>query len=260
MKNKNHSIKPIVYNIIFWCSTIVCVILTFWNWFFKFDRPETLNYVRIACLIGIGAFKGQYLIRLKDYIENIDYRVIKKLVSQNTHGKGHKVLGKPKGIIICCADAKTDKLCNFIDYEEELGSFLGSPADSKKYHAFIGLDNKDNVTIINTVSYSECCFSCGNGTNGSYDNAPNGHLQVAICEGDMQNVEYFSNAVFEAAIQYCAYICKTHGISYKNVISDKETFDLGYSSQYGAFDEWLCTNGKTMSDFRKLLKRRLKGL
>ena len=115
MKNKNHSIKPIVYNIIFWWSTIVCVILTFWNWFFKFDRPETLNYVRIACLIGIGAFKGQYLIRLKDYIENIDYRVIKKLVSQNAHGKGHKVLGKPKGIIICCADAKTDKLCNFID-------------------------------------------------------------------------------------------------------------------------------------------------
>ena len=76
----------------------------------------------------------------------------------------------------------------------------------------------------------------------------------------MQNVEYFSNAVFEAAIQYCAYVCKTHGIPYKNVISDKEVFALGYSSQYGAFDEWLCTNGKTMNDFRKLLKRRLKGL
>ena len=114
MKNKNPVVKPYVYNIIFISCVVICGILTFWNWIFEFERPEMLNYIRIATLSGILIFKGKYAISLKEYINNLDYRVIKKLVSQNTFESGNKTIGKPKGIIIRSAGKETTKLNRFI--------------------------------------------------------------------------------------------------------------------------------------------------
>lgn len=124
-------------------------------------------------------------------------------------------------------------------------------------HAFIGKNDKGEVEIYQTLPYDYACWGCGSGSKGSYNYAPYPHIQFEICEDNLNNKSYFDK-VFNAAIEYCAYLCKKLNINVENIVSHKEAAKAGYASNHGDPENWLSKYNKNMDWFRTQVKNKLK--
>lgn len=166
-------------------------------------------------------------------------------------------IGRISGIVIHTASEKTPFLNRFVDLEDELGKTEKNNHWNKKGaplmpHGFIGLNKRKEIIVINTVSYDISTRICGKGINGSYDK---GYIHITICDGLEYDKDYFNEAVFGAAVQYCARLCRKFSLISEQIITDKTAYDLGYASQYSDFEIWLTANGKTIDDFRKAVRK-----
>ena len=184
------------------------------------------------------------------------YRVLTKYQTENDCYKAAKPIGTVKGIVVHSTGAPNPELRRYVDYPEELGSnsynnHWNMAGVRLMVHAFIGYDKNQDIAIVNTLPYSYACWGCGAGDNGSYNN---GYIQFEICEDSTQDEAYFNEAVFGAAVQYCAYLCNTFSLSVDSIVSHKEAHDLGYASNHGDPDHWLTIYGKTMDDFRNAVR------
>lgn len=124
-------------------------------------------------------------------------------------------------------------------------------------HAYIGCNDKGNVEIYHTLPYNYACWGCGSSSKGSYNYAPYPHIQFEICEDSLNNKAYFDKA-FNAAIEYCAYLCKKLNINVENIVSHKEAAKAGYASNHGDPENWLNLYGKNMDWFRTQVRNKLK--
>lgn len=124
-------------------------------------------------------------------------------------------------------------------------------------HAYIGCNNNGDVEVYHTLPYNYACWGCGSGSKGSYNYAPYAHIQFEICEDNLNNKSYFDKA-FNAAIEYCAYLCKKLNINVENIVSHKEAAKAGYASSHGDPENWLTKYGKNMDWFRAQVKNELK--
>lgn len=124
-------------------------------------------------------------------------------------------------------------------------------------HAYIGCNDKGNVEIYHTLPYNYACWGCGSGKKGSYNYSPYPHIQFEICEDSLNNKVYFDKA-FNAAIEYCAYLCEKLNINVENIISHKEAAKAGYASNHGDPENWLSKYNKNMDWFRAQVKNKLK--
>ncbi len=124
-------------------------------------------------------------------------------------------------------------------------------------HAYIGCNDKGNVEIYHTLPYNYACWGCGSGKKGSYNYSPYPHIQFEICEDSLNNKVYFDKA-FNAAIEYCAYLCEKLNIKVENIISHKEAAKAGYASNHGDPENWLSKYNKNMDWFRAQVKNKLK--
>lgn len=124
-------------------------------------------------------------------------------------------------------------------------------------HAYIGCNDKGIVEVYNTLPYNYACWGCGSGSKGSYNYDPYPHLQFEICEDSLNNKAYFDKA-FNAAIEYCVYLCKKLNINVENIVSHKEAAKSGYASSHGDPENWLSKYGKNMDWFRTQVKNKLK--
>lgn len=124
-------------------------------------------------------------------------------------------------------------------------------------HAYIGCNDKGVVEVYHTLPYNYACWGCGSGSKGSYNYAPYPHIQFEICEDNLKNKAYFDKA-FNAAIEYCAYLCKKLDINVENIVSHKEAAKAGYASNHGDPENWLNLYGKNMDWFRTQVRNKLK--
>ena len=124
-------------------------------------------------------------------------------------------------------------------------------------HAYIGCNDKGTVEVYHTLPYNFACWGCGSGSKGSYNYAPYPHIQFEICEDSLNNKVYFDKA-FNAAIEYCAYLCKKLGINVENIVSHREASKAGYASNHGDPENWLSKYNKNMDWFRTQVKSKLK--
>jgi N-acetylmuramoyl-L-alanine amidase len=124
-------------------------------------------------------------------------------------------------------------------------------------HAYIGRNDKGIVEVYHTLPYNYACWGCGSGSKGSYNYDPYPHLQFEICEDSLNNKAYFDKA-FNAAIEYCVYLCKKLNINVENIVSHKEAAKAGYASSHGDPENWLSKYGKNMDWFRTQVKNKLK--
>lgn len=124
-------------------------------------------------------------------------------------------------------------------------------------HAYIGCSDKDVVEVYHTLPYNYACWGCGSGSKGSYNYTPYPHIQFEICEDSLNNKEYFDKA-FNAAIEYCAYLCTKLNINVENIVSHKEAAKVGYASNHGDPENWLSKYGKNMDWFRAQVKNKIK--
>lgn len=189
------------------------------------------------------------------------YRMLTKYQTNNDCYKSSRSIGKITGIVVHSTGVNNPNLKRYVDYPEELGvNNYGNHWNQSgeiMVHGFIGYDKNNNVTIVNTLPYDYACWGCGSGPNGSYNYSPNGHIQFEICEDSKQNRTYFYSAVLEAAVQYCAYLCKRFSLPVESIVSHKEAHDLGYASNHGDPDHWLTIYDKTMDDFRTAVRIRM---
>ena len=123
----------------------------------------------------------------------------------------------------------------------------------KCVHAFIGKDKNGTVRVYQTLPWDYRCWGCGSGQKGSYNDSA---IQFEILEDAMTDKNYFNKA-FTAAIELCAYLCKTFNISVDQIVSHKEAHALGYASNHGDCDKWLSKFGKDMNWFRSEVKKLL---
>ena len=171
-------------------------------------------------------------------------------------------IGVPKGIVVHSTGVNNPFLKRYVDYPEEVGvnsngNHWNQSGIDTMVHAFIGLDKNNNVAIVNTLPYTYACWGVGSGSKGSYNYSPNGHIQFEICEDGLDDFAYFNDAVFGAAVEYCAYLCRRFSFSVNSIVSHKETHALGYGSNHGDPENWLTNFEKTMNDFRTAVEAQL---
>ena len=124
-------------------------------------------------------------------------------------------------------------------------------------HAYIGCNDNGVVEVYHTLPYNYACWGCGSGSKGSYNYNPYPHIQFEICEDSLNNKAYFDKA-FNAAIEYCAYLCKKLNIKVENIVSHREASKAGYASNHGDPENWLSKFGKNMDWFRTQVKTKMK--
>lgn len=184
---------------------------------------------------------------------------------------------KPVGIVVHSTGCDNELLRRYVqpttanpDYREilaDLGKNVYNNHLNQEYingeyndicmHAFIGKNDKGEIEIYQTLPYDYACWGCGHGSKGSYNYAPYPHIQFEICEDSLNNKAYFDKA-FNAAIEYCAYLCKKLNINVENIVSHKEAAKAGYASNHGDPENWLNLYGKNMDWFRTQVRNKLK--
>lgn len=162
----------------------------------------------------------------------------------------------PKGIVVHSTGFNNPYLKRFVDCEAEVGKnthgnhWNTATPDNRKVcvHAFIGYDKNQNVRVAEILPLDICCWGVGSGSKGSYNYNPP-HIQFEICE-DARTDEVYYRKAFGLAIEYCAYLCRTLGLTEKQIVSHKEAHVLGYGCNHIDPDHWMKNFGENMDDFR----------
>lgn len=218
---------------------------------------HTLVHISAIPLGVYFAVKG-FLISREDYV------VIEKHQMYNISYREPRRIQKIEGIVIHATNDKTKYLKRYVDYPSELGlnenyNHWNQTEALPMAHVFIGYNKNHEVVIVNTTPYYYACRCCGKGSKGTYDMAPNGHIQIVICESEDYNKEYFEDAMFGAVLQHCVSLIRKFRLESDTIVSDREVYDLGYAAVHSNLEEWMLEYGKTMEDFRFAVKMRLKG-
>ena len=179
---------------------------------------------------------------------------------------------EPIGIIIHSTGANNPNLKRYVqpssddkDYDYII-SVLGKNqysnshnrnASSKSMHYYIGKTASGLVDIVKTLPHNVACWGCGNGSKGSYNYEPYGHIQFEVCEDNLKNKEYFDEC-YSKIIGLCSKICIEENLPTSTIISHKEAHTNGYASNHRDIDHWLKIYGKTMNDVRNDVENNIK--
>lgn len=179
--------------------------------------------------------------------------------------------GKPVGIVVHSTGANNKNLKRYVqplktdsNYDEiiadigknNFGNSWNRSTVNKCVHAMIGINRAGTVETYEILPYNICAWGVGKGKNGSYNYNPTAYIQFEILEDNLKN-EYYFEAAFKEAIEYCAYLCKMFDLSVDSICSHKEAHDAGYGSGHADCDHWLKKFGKNMDWFRAEVNRLL---
>lgn len=126
--------------------------------------------------------------------------------------------------------------------------------------AYIGKLNDGTVAVYQTLPWDMRCWISGKGRNGNANRL--GYMGFEICEDDLQDEQYFKEAVMSAAVNLTAHLCQIMGRTPDTVVSSYREGDalavmdhselaaLGLSSGHADITHWLKQYGKQMDDFR----------
>ena len=169
---------------------------------------------------------------------------------------------KPMGIVVHTTGAVNPNCARYVDCVEELGknqynnhwnkpkSEWSNPKNIKSMHAFIGLDKNKQVVVAETLPQDIACWGVGGGPKGSYNRDPVAHLQFEICEGSHKTGEAHFREVFQTAAEYCAHLCRKHGIKVSNICGHFEAHARGYGSPHADPKPYFKAYGETIDSFR----------
>lgn len=165
----------------------------------------------------------------------------------------------PKGIMVHSTGANNPFLKRYIGPDDGLlGKNLYSnhwnqyKPDGRKVcaHAFIGKLADGSIATYQTLPWNHRGWHAGDSANDT-------HIGFEICEDNLSDPSYFV-AVYKEATELCAFLCKTFGLTEKNIICHSEGYKLGIASNHSDVMHWFPKHGKSMDSFRaevgKLLK------
>lgn len=169
----------------------------------------------------------------------------------------------PKGIVVHSTGANNPNLKRYVQPDDgiigknDYSNDLNRSGQDVCVHAFIGKDKNGKVKCYQTLPFDYCCWGVGSGSKGSYNYNP-AYIQFEMCEDGLTDKTY-CKAVYDKAVEFCAYICKTYNISTDNIVSHHEAGQRGMGSSHVDPDNWWGKHGYTMDGFRKAVKSKMSG-
>lgn len=173
---------------------------------------------------------------------------------------GHKIT--PKGIMVHSTGANNPNLKRYVGPDDGLlgknqygNHWNQDKPDGREVcpHAFIGKLADGSIATYQVLPWDRRGWHCGSGSKGSGNNT---HISFEICEDDLTDADYFA-AVYQEAVELCAYLCKGYGLTAEDVICHSEGFVRGIASNHGDVLHWFPKHGKNMNDFRADVKKAL---
>lgn len=167
----------------------------------------------------------------------------------------------PKGIVVHSTGVNNPDLKRYVQPDDgkigknEYNNDFNNPGIDVCVHAFIGKDKNGAVKCYQTLPFDICCWGVGSGSKGSYNYDP-AYIQFEMCEDGLNDKKYCTD-VYNKAVEFCAYICKTYKLSEKNIVSHHEAGENGYGSSHIDPDNWWSKHGYTMDKFRKAVSTQL---
>lgn len=169
----------------------------------------------------------------------------------------------PKGIVVHSTGANNPNLKRYVQPDDgiigknDYSNDLNRSGHDVCVHAFIGKDKNGKVKCYQTLPFNYCCWGVGSGSKGSYNYNP-AYIQFEMCEDGLTDKTY-CKAVYDKAVEFCAYICKTYNVSTDNIVSHHEAGQRGMGSSHVDPDNWWGKHGYTMGGFRKAVKSKMSG-
>lgn len=170
-----------------------------------------------------------------------------------------------KGIVVHSTGANNPYLKRYVDAPEEVGvnqygNTWNNPNARACVHAFIGYDINKAVRVAQILPYDIACWGVGGGSKGSYNYDPVGHIQFEMCEDGLTDSVYLGK-VWDVATEYCAEICYKFNLdplaNGTIIVGHYEAHEQGYGSNHGDPRNWFSKHGKTMDQFRQVVKEKL---
>lgn len=164
----------------------------------------------------------------------------------------------PKGIMVHSTGANNPKLSRYVSPDDGL---LGKSStnhwnqlnpDGRQVcvHAFIGKLADGTIATYQTLPWNHRGWHAGGSAN-------NTHIGFEICEDNLQDPVYFA-AVYQEAVELCAYLCQKYSLTEKSIICHSEGYRLGIASNHADVMHWFPKYGKNMDLFRADVGRLLR--
>lgn len=132
-------------------------------------------------------------------------------------------------------------------------------------HAFL-----DDEEICQYLPWNHRGWHAGKGTKGSANDT---HIGFEICEPggfsygggsnmvgyDIKKNEQYFRAAWSNAVDLCVHLCKTYGLTEKEIICHSEGNKMGNASNHGDVMHWFPKHGESMDSFRAAVKMSLVG-
>ena len=113
-------------------------------------------------------------------------------------------------------------------------------------HGFIGKLDDGTIATYQTLPWDHRGWHAGGSAN-------NTHIGFEICEDGLSDPTYF-RAVYNEAVELCAYLCKQFGLTEADIICHSEGYKKGIASNHGDVMHWFPRHGKSMDTFRADVK------
>ena len=113
-------------------------------------------------------------------------------------------------------------------------------------HGFIGKLDDGTIATYQTLPWDHRGWHAGGSAN-------NTHIGFEICEDGLSDPTYF-RAVYNEAVEQCAYLCKQFGLTEADIICHSEGYKKGIASNHGDVMHWFPRHGKSMDTFRADVK------
>lgn len=135
----------------------------------------------------------------------------------------------------------------------------------KSVHAVLGKVADGSYAVCKTLEFTQPCWGCGSGKNGSYNGCYSGsakkplYVQFEQVEDSVGDQEH-CRALYDLSVEFCVYLCRLFpSIKVENIVSHKEAAARGYASGHGDPENYWqrCGVDFTMNAFRAAVKAKL---
>lgn len=154
------------------------------------------------------------------------------LVNNECYKTGKTIV--PKGIMVHSTGANNPSLKRYVGPDDGLlgknqyNNHWNQPRPDGKQvcvHAFIGKLADGSIATYQTLPWNHRGWHAGGKANDT-------HIGFEICEDNLSDANYF-NKVYKEAVELCVHLCKTYGLTEKDIIGHYEGYKLGIASNHG---------------------------
>ena len=167
-----------------------------------------------------------------------------------------------KGIMVHSTGANNPNLRRYVGPDDGLLGPTSSMNWNQRYingklnqigvHAFIGKLLDGTIATYQVQEWNKKCNHCGVGTSGKSGNS--NYISFEICEDDLKDEKYF-RAVYQEAVELCAYLCKEYNLDpLENIVCHCEGYAKGFASNHADVMHWFKLYNTNMDQFRSDVK------